>query len=211
MKYLDIETWNRKQHFEHFNRFLDPYFGVVNDVDVTAVYQHSRETGTSFFALYLFACMKAVNTVENLKYRIRDDKVIIHDVIHASATIAREDHTFGCSFIEFSDDFTMFNANLQKEKVRILSSTDLFPDRNSDDCIHCSSIPWVNFSGHKEPLLGIKDSVPKLAYGQISEKENRFMMPVAIAVNHALADGYHIGQFFDKYQEELDKIANFVP
>ena len=35
MKYLDINTWNRKQHFEHFSKFVDPYFGVVVDVNVT--------------------------------------------------------------------------------------------------------------------------------------------------------------------------------
>ena len=31
-------------------------------------------------------------------------------------------------------------------------------------------------------------------------------MPVAINVNHALVDGYHIGQFFENFQNELDKM-----
>ncbi len=207
MNYLDIENWNRKEHFEHFNRFSDPYFGVVNDIDVTKAYQYSRETGTSFFALYLYACMKAINAVDNLRYRIRGDKVVIHDVIHASATIAREDHTFGCTFIHFSADFDVFSKRVQKEKERVLTTTNLFPEINSDDCIHCSSIPWVNFSGHKEPVSGMKDSVPKLAFGKYEKKEGKLMMPVAIAVNHALVDGYHVGQFFKHYQLELDKIG----
>ena len=207
MKYLDIENWNRKQHFEHFNRFADPYFGVVGDLDVTKTYQHSRETGISFFALYLYACMKAINAVENLRYRIREDKVIIHDVIHASATISREDHTFGCTFIHFSEDFDVFYDNLQREKERVLTTKDLFPAENSDHCIHCSSIPWINFSGHKEPVSGMKDSVPKLAFAKFSKKEGKLVMPVAIAVNHALVDGYHVGLFFKHYQEELDKIG----
>ena len=207
MKYLEVNSWNRKQHFEHFNRFLDPYFGVVQEVEVTKAYQYSRETGTSFFALYLFACMKAINAVENLRYRIREDQVVIHEVIHASATISRKDHTFGCTFVHYSDDFDVFYKNLQQEKERVLNTTDLFPEENSDNCIHCSSIPWVNFSGHKEPISGTKDSVPKLAFGKFSKKENRWMMPVAIAVNHALVDGYHVGQFFEHYQKELDKIG----
>jgi chloramphenicol O-acetyltransferase type A len=207
MKYLDIETWNRKQHFEHFNRFADPYFGVVSDLDVTKAYQHSRETGISFFALYLYACMKAINAVDNLRYRIREDKVVIHEVIHASATISREDTTFGCTFIHFTENFDVFYEHLQQEKERVLTTTDLFPEENSDDCIHCSSIPWVRFSGHKEPVSGVKDSVPKLAFGKFEEKEGKLMMPVAISVNHALVDGYHIGLFFEHYQQELDKIG----
>jgi len=207
MKYLEIENWNRKQHFEHFNRFTDPYFGMVNDLDVTKAYQHSRETGISFFALYLYACMKAINAVENLRYRIQEDKVVIHDVIHASATISREDNTFGCTFIHFTEDFDVFYDRLQKEKERVLTTTDLFPEENSDDCIHCSSIPWINFLGHKEPVSGMKDSVPKLAFGKFSNKAGKLMMPVAIAVNHALVDGYHVGLFFEHYQQELDKIG----
>lgn len=207
MQYLDINSWNRKQHFEHFSKLSDPYFGVVVDVNVTKAYEHSKQLGISFFALYLHACMKAVNSVENLKYRIQGDKIVIHDVIHASATIAREDTTFGFSFIHYSDEFKTFQDNFQKEKERVVNSTDLFPPVNTDDCIYCSALPWFNFTGHKEPVSGQKDSVPKLAFGKLSKKENEFWMPVSIIVNHALADGYHLGEFFKHYQIELDKIG----
>lgn len=207
MNYLDIENWNRKQHFEHFSKLLDPYFAVVVDVDVTHAFQYAKEKNVSFFALYLHACIKAINSVENLRYRIQDDKVVIHDVIHASATIPREDSTFGFSFVHFSEDFNVFNENLEKEKERIMKSTDLFPPVNSEDCIYCSALPWYNFTSHKEPISGFKESVPKLAFGKFVKKEGRLMMPVSIAVNHALVDGYHVGQFFESYQKELDKIG----
>ena len=207
MRYLDIENWNRKKHYEHFSKLFDPYFAVVVDVDVTKAFQYSKEKKVSFFALYLHACMKAVNAIENLRYRIQDGKVVIHDVIHASVTIPREDTTFGFSFVHFSEDFDTFNQNLEKEKDRIQNSTDLFPPVNSEDCIYGSALPWYNFSSHKEPISGFKESVPKLAFGKFSEKEGKLMMPVSIAVNHALADGYHVGQFFESYQEELNKIG----
>ncbi len=207
MRFLDIDHWNRKEHFEHFNKLLDPYFAVVVEVDVTRAFQYSKENNISFFALYLYACMKAINSVENLKYRIKDDKVVIHDVIHASATIPREDTTFGFSFVHFSESFTVFNENLEKEKERINNETNLLPPVNSDDCIYCSALPWLNFSGHKEPVSGFKESVPKLAFGKFTEKEGKLMMPVSIAVNHALVDGYHLGQFFECYQNELNKIG----
>jgi chloramphenicol O-acetyltransferase type A len=176
-------------------------------VDVTKSYHYSKETGISFFVLYLHACMKAINKVENLKYRIQDDKVAIHDAIHASATISREDTTFGFSFIHFSEDFDVFHENFQKEKERIQNSTDLFPPINTEDCIYCSALPWLSFSGHKEPVSGFSESVPKLAFGKFLEKEGKLMMPVSIIVNHALVDGYHVGDFFKKYQIELNKIG----
>tara|TARA_R110002073_G_scaffold8207_3_gene45758 strand:- start:43237 stop:43860 length:624 start_codon:yes stop_codon:yes gene_type:complete len=207
MKYLDINTWNRKQHFEHFSKLSDPYFGVVLDVDITNAYEYSKQAEVSFFALYLHACMKAVNSIENFKYRVQEDKVVIHEVIHASATIPRADTTFGFSFIRFSNSFDEFYKNFQEEKERILNSTDLFPPINSEDCIYCSALPWFTFSGHKEPVSGRMESVPKLAFGKFSEKEGRLLMPVSLNVNHALVDGYHVGEFFTNYQIELNKIG----
>ena len=207
MKYLDVENWNRKQHFEHFSKLSDPYFAVVADVDVTSTFRYAKESKKSFFALYLHACMKAINSVENLRYRIQGDKIAVYDVIHASATIPRKDTTFGFSFVFFSEDFDEFNRHLEDEKERITNGTELFPPVNSDDCIYCSALPWFSFSSHKEPVSGFKESVPKLAFGKFTEKQGRLMMPVSITVNHALADGYHVGLFFENYQKELDKIG----
>ena len=205
MRELDIERWNRKEQFHFFKQFDDPYFAVTIDFDVTMAFNHAKKEEISFFVLYLHACMRAINSVENFKYRIHDDKVIVHDIIHASATILRADNTFGCSFINFSDDLDEFNENYQDEKRRILSTTNLFPEQESDDCIYCSTMSWFNFTGHKEPLLGIKkESVPKLAFGKYVEKNSKLMMPVAIAVNHALVDGYHVGQFVEAYQNALN-------
>ncbi len=207
MRVLDIENWNRKEHFHFFNQFTDPYFSVTVDFDVTKAYDYAQKKHISFFALYLYACMKAVNSVENFKYRINKDTIVIHDVIHASPTIARPDNTFGCSFISYSERFEKFYEDFKLEKKRILNTKDLFPpEEGTDACIYCSAMPWFNFSGHKEPVFGTKrESVPKLAFGKFAKKNDKLMMPVAIAVNHALVDGYHVGLFVEAYQKELGK------
>lgn len=206
MKELDIENWNRKEIFQFFKKFTDAYFSVIVHVDVTRAYDYSKKQHISFFVLYLHACMKALNSVENLRYRIREDKVIIHDVIHASPTILRNDNTFGFSFIHYNNDIEVFNKNFLSEKERIQNSTNLFPKEDTDDCIYCSALPWINFSGHKEPLFGVvKESVPKLAFGKFEIKDNKKLMPVSIAVNHALVDGYHVGEFVELFQRYLNE------
>jgi len=207
MRELDIESWNRKEHFHFFNQFDDPYFSITVDFDVTDAYEHAQKNAISFFVVYLHACMKAVNSIDNFKYRIHDEKVVIHDVIHVSPTIARPNNTFGCSFVYYNDDFGEFYENFKSEKERVLSTTDLFPpEEGTDACIYCSAMPWFNFSGHKEPVFGVKkESVPKLAFGKYVKKEDKLMMPVAIAVNHALVDGYHVNLFIKAFQKELRK------
>ena len=71
--------------------------------------------------------------------------------------------------------------------------------------MHCSSLPWVNFSGHKEPFKGDKDSIPKLAFSKMDNLGTKKEMKIAVSVNHALVDGYHVGLFNDRLQFHLNK------
>ena len=115
MKIIDIETWKRKEHFEFFSKMQSPYFGIVTEVDCTETHQFAKDKNESFFAHYLHKSMIAVNKIEEFKYRIINDEVVVFDVLHAGSTIGRKDGTFGFSFMEFSEDFEIFNKNLQKE------------------------------------------------------------------------------------------------
>jgi len=204
-KTIDIASWERKEIYEFFSGFSDPYFGLTAPVNVTKAVTLAKKEGTSVFALYLHACMKAINSIENFKYRVIDGEVHVFETINASTTILRENKTFGFSFINFNKDVDAFKINIDAEKDRIQNSTNLFPPVNTLDCVYCSAIPWVNFTGHKEPVLGKEmETVPKLSYSKITEKEGAYFMNVSLDVNHALIDGYHASLFFTRFQEFLD-------
>lgn len=205
MEIININTWKRKQHYDHFRTLKDPYFGVTIPFDVTKAYQYAKDNQISFFGKYLHDCMKAINDIDELKLRIVNDQVVKYDTIHASATLMRSDKTFGFSYIEFNEDLKQFLINIDVEKSRIENTGALFPLRNDLECIHCSAMPWLNFSGHKEPVSGVLESVPKLAFSKIAHKnDTSIIMNVAINVNHALIDGYHVGKFSEKFQHYLN-------
>ncbi|MDN3493689.1 CatA-like O-acetyltransferase [Winogradskyella bathintestinalis] len=206
MKVLDKHNWDRKAHFDFFNTFDDPYFGVTFKVDVTKAYEFSRTNNLSFFVKYLHSTMQAINDVENLRYRINESNdIVVFDTIHASPTILRSNNTFGFTFIDYDEDIFKFQSNYLKEKARVLNSEELFPPKNTLDCVHCSALPWVNFTGHKEPFKGGKDSIPKIAFSKMENLGKKREMQVAISVNHALVDGYHVGLFNEKLQFHLNK------
>jgi chloramphenicol O-acetyltransferase type A len=92
-----------------------PYFGFTTEVDCTQAYDTAKNNGYSFFAYYYHKSMVAINTVDELKFRIVDGQVLQFDTVHAGSTIARPDGTFGFSFTPFSEDFEIFNAALQEE------------------------------------------------------------------------------------------------
>ena len=204
MKKIDLTNWNRRLHYHHFIALNDPFFAVTIPFDVSIAYKNAKDNNYSFFATYLHACMKAVNHTENFKYRIIDNEVFELEVIHASATIAREDHTFGFSYVNFTENFKEFNVNLNNEKQRIQESSELYPPIYGIDCIHCSALPWFSFSSQKEPFSGLQDSIPKIGFSKTYNEGSKILMNVSVSVNHALVDGYHVGQFAEKFQEYLN-------
>ena len=205
MKEINIDTWNRKQHYHHFVALSNPFFAVTIPIDVTIAYYRCKEKGKSFFVKYLHDCMKAINEVENMRYRIREGRVYDVGIIHASATIMREDKTFGFSWIPFDNNFDVFHQNFLNEKLRIQTHHELYPPTNGDNCIHCSAMPWFEFTSQKEPVSGNIESIPELSFSKIVTKDEKIIMNVAISVNHALVDGYHVGLFVNSFQKYLDQ------
>lgn len=209
MKIIDTENWNRKEHFDFFSRMASPYFGIVTEVDCTNAYVKAKQKEYSFFAYYLHKSMIAINSVEELKYRIVDDKVVSFPIINAGATIGREDGTFGFIFVNFSDDFKTFNSELQKEIQEVQNSTGLRlnDDDLKKDLIRHSTIPWNSFSGLLHPTnFDQKESVPKITFGKFNIRDGRKYLPVSIEAHHGLVDGFHLAKYLNEFQKQLDTI-----
>lgn len=205
---LDIENWPRKEHFLFFKQFEEPFFGLTVEIDCTKAYSTAKKLETSFFVYYLHKTLVAVNTIEPFRYRIIDDAVYIYDRIDVSATIMREDTTFGFSLIEYAPDFDVFAANTFQEIERIQNTSGLltreFPNNN---LIHFSAIPWVNFTSlsHTRSYT-FPDSCPKISFGKMTIGENgERKMSMSIHAHHGLMDGFHVGQFVECFQELMNK------
>ena len=207
MKIIDLKTWKRKEHFEFFSKMKSPYFGIITEVDCTETYQLAKENNESFFAHYLHKSMIVVNKIEEFKYRIIDDEVVVFDVLHAGSTIGRKDGTFGFSFMEFSEDFEIFNKNLQKEIDEVQHSKGLRVKNEAlpENHIGHSTIPWTHFTGLLHPTdFNPKESIPKIVFGKFSEKNRRKMLPISIEAHHGLMDGYHISAYLNEFQNQLN-------
>jgi chloramphenicol O-acetyltransferase type A len=207
MKIVDLEQWNRREHFEFFSTMASPYFGFTTEVDCTKAYDTAKNNGYSFFAYYYHKSMVAINTIDELKLRILDGKVVQFDTVHAGSTIGRPDGTFGFSFTHFSEDFEVFNAELQKEikGVHESSGLRLSNERLGKDHVRHTTIPWNSFSAILHPTdFNTGESVPKIAFGKFNIREGRKYLPVSIEAHHGLADGIHLAGYLEEFQRQLD-------
>jgi len=198
---INKETWSRKNTFDYFKEFELPFFNITANVDVTNLKQRCAEDDSSYFLASLFFAMKAANDIPEFKIRIHGDEIIQYNEVRVGSTIQYDDHSFGfCYFpyIESLEEFLVAGDELLK---KVMAEKSFAPKDGSDDLLHFSVIPWLHFNGFKHARrIGMEDSIPKIVFGKYEMHENKLLMPVNVEVHHALADGYHVGQFFEKFQ-----------
>jgi chloramphenicol O-acetyltransferase type A len=203
---IDLATWNRKEHFEFFSTFEEPFFGITTPIDMTIAYEKAKAMQIPFFVYYLHKTIAAVNQVENFRYRIEGKEVMLYDEIDASATIMREDKTFGFSFMKFHSNIDEFTKIAETEIERIQVTPGLFTREFPTNIIHFSAIPWINFTSltHSRSYT-LTDSCPKVSWGKLIDENGKKTMSVAVMAHHGLVDGYHMGLFVEALQTELNK------
>ncbi|MEV4886976.1 chloramphenicol acetyltransferase [Chitinophaga ginsengisegetis] len=203
---LDLDTWARKEHFNFFRQFEEPFFGVTTDIDCTTAFHKAKASGDSFFLSYLHKSLAAANEITPFRYRIAGDEVWVYDQVHASPTINRPDGTFGFAYMNFYEDAAAFEASSKAEIERVRQSTGLIPAVSGENVIHYSSLPWINFTAVSHARsFSFKDSCPKITFGKVKEVGARKMMPVSVHVHHALMDGFHVAQFLDGFQQRMEE------
>jgi chloramphenicol O-acetyltransferase type A len=203
---LDLNSWNRKEHFLFFKQMDEPFYGITTTIDCTKAYAKAKVLDVSFFSYYLHKTLSAVNAVENFRYRIIEDEVYVFDVIDASATVMREDTTFGFSYMPFTEDINEFTQIVETEIERMQTTTGVFTREYPDNLIHFSALPWINFTSlsHARSFTW-PDSCPKISVGKLTEENGEKSMPISVHVHHGLADGYHVGLFLEKLQQFMNE------
>lgn len=221
--YLDLDSWPRRPHFDFFRSYESPFWDVCANVDVSALHARCREAGASFALAAIYLSLRAANAVENLRYRLRGDRVLVHPRIHGSSTILRPNETFGFAYFDFLPDYPAFEAAGRKTMAAVKdgatldeagtaspteSEAELAPDGRRDDLMYYSMLPWIHFTSFQHARrLDPHDSIPRLVFGKYQRSGEQVAMPVSLSLHHALADGLHAGRFFENFQRELDSLA----
>lgn len=202
---IDISTWKRREHFEVFNGFDEPLFGITVRVECSAAYRNAKNSGYPFSLYYLYLSLKAVNEIEEFRYRIEDSKVYCYDSVGAGPTIFREDETYGCGYMPYNEDIAGFMRQANAEVERVKAERGLKFPYPGENLIHYSTLPWADFTAvNHARRLDIARSVPKITFGKITRDGKKMWLPIDIHANHALMDGFHVGKFIERFQELLN-------
>jgi chloramphenicol O-acetyltransferase type A len=203
-EYLDVNNWVRRDQFEFFRGFDKPYFNVCVELDVTELLALLRKRpGSSVSLAYHYLALRIANEVEPFRYRLRDGKVLVHDVIHGATTVLLANESFAFAYFDYTADYRKFTADAQSVITEV-KREGIFKDSPSDDLIHFTTLPWVYFTSFSHARnWGQEDSVPKITFGKFTNEGKRVLMPFSVEVHHALMDGLHVGRYLTRLEAAL--------
>lgn len=205
MKYIDIDNWKRKKHFELFNSMDYPHFSLCADVDVTVCRSYAKENGVSFFRAALYMAAASANEVPELRQRIRNKKVVEHEAVHPSFTMMMDNGLFSYCLVEYSADFPVFNERALKAMEAAVKFPRIQDPEGRDDLLFITSIPWLSFTNITHPIhMHPVDSIPRISWGKFYKRGRALLMPVSLQAHHALVDGLHSGLFYKNLQNKLN-------
>lgn len=207
MKKIDMENWDRRQHYEFFKNFDYPHYSISSKIDISEFKRCVDEKGLPFFMTMVYMLTKSINMVGEFKMRIRNDQVIEHEVINPIFTTMTEKRVFNFCSIDYREDYNSFIEE-SKEKVESSKSgqVEVSNDPNQDDCIYITCLPWVSFTHVNHPVhINHGHSIPVLTIGKYFKENEKTMMPFSVQAHHGLVDGIHMGDLFRVFQEVLDE------
>ncbi len=204
MRYIDLQSWPRRQQYEHFSTYDHPHFGLCANVDLTTFYPAVRGRGFSITVGIVYALARAANAIPEFRYRLRPGAVVEHEAVHPSFTVLTEGELFSFCTADYLDDFATFAAGATERIAYVQAHPGLADEAGRDDYLFMTAIPWVSFTSFQHPMhLQPADSVPRFAWGKFFQDGESLRMPLDVQVHHALMDGVHVGRFYQQVQDYL--------
>ncbi len=205
---VEVENWPRKAAYEFFRDYEDPFFNFTASLDITAAYHFCKKHQLSVSLTLLYYSLVAANRIREFRIRLVDGRLIEYDRVHATQTILNADETFSFAYFEMQDDVFDFNRSgkTARDKYKALKTFDVESHRS--DLIYYSVIPWVSFTSFKHASrLDRSQTIPRIVFGRIFDMAGAKLMPLSVEANHTIIDGFHVGKFFNDFQDNLNSVS----
>ena len=209
---VDRESYYRKGVYRHFTEDCKCSVSITSRVDVTELKAYSEKTQTKFYLNFLWLLSKALNSREDYRmgYLYETDELICWDVIHPIQYVFHDD-TETCSpvYTEYSGDYETFYAGAFRDMEEAKKNRDYMLDAaNHPNWFDASFISFLSYDSLNVELPdGYLHFAPLVNWGRYREENGRFVMPVTVRLNHAVADGYLVARVFRLLQQEIDEFV----
>lgn len=201
---IELSTWPRRETFEHYRKAVPCSYALTVEIDVTAFASALSDSSRKSYVAQIWALATVVNRHDEFKMCLDGSgHPAVWPTVHPMFTVFNADReTFASVWAPYDPDFTVFHSAAAELLAQHRTSTTLFPQRElPPNVFDVSSLPWSSFTGF---TLNIRDGwehlAPIFTLGRYVERDGRVLMPLAVQVNHAAADGFHATRLITEFQ-----------
>ncbi|SFB37262.1 type A chloramphenicol O-acetyltransferase [Clostridium frigidicarnis] len=207
---IDLDVWDRKPYFEYYLTTLKCTYSITCNIDITGLLSEIKKKDIKFYPTFIYVITKAVNSNKEFRMNFDDkDNLGYWDEMNPCYTIFHDDDkTFSNIWSKYSKDFNVFYNYVLKDMdeykdVKGLSVKEPFPK----NVFPISCTPWVTFTGFNLNVYNDgKYLLPVITLGKYFNENGKILLPLALQIHHAVADGYHSAKFINEIQ---DFVSNY--
>ena len=203
---IDINTWDRRDHYAHFKRMKTPHYMLSANIDVSRLLEYKKERRLSFYLSLIYLVTKTLNSIENFHLRILNGEVVRYDRIETNFTHIRPGEEL---FYYHTAPFEgCLEEYVRRTTEAISTQTTLFGGLGDiPNVAYCSCAPTLYATAIGNPGLdNPEDAIPRINWGKYIKQDGRWLLNISFTANHRFIDGYHLGLFFQTLQEEINQL-----
>ncbi len=198
MDYKHVENYYRQAHYDFFSKFASPFYALTFDLDVTRLKAVVDSKGYSVYLNLCYFFVKAIQPIEDFRYRVLDGRIVLYDTLHFGMTVPASKGRFSFQYAQYDPDWERFNQQSSAgthDEVSLLTQTH----RNY---VYFTALPGVTFTGLTHPTSSnTTDAEPGVCFGRFYEQEGKLRVPVGLQVNHIFIDGVHLSRLVESVQQ----------
>lgn len=208
---IDINNWDRRNHFEYYSKISTPHYCVAFNVDITNLLQFTRKNHNSFYYSLIYLCTQSLNSIDEFLLEIEDNRVFKADRRVPCFTDLKSGATsFHMVSLPCEGNIIEFATKAREESRNNPLPVDALQGLGEPQIIY-SCIPWADITmcsnerDYNDPKLK-DDTAPILVWGKYTEHSGRYMINMTLDVNHRLIDGYFVGLFVQKLESMIEAL-----
>ena len=200
MKVFDKNEWDRYDTFTHYDARTNPFVIISSKVDITNIYNIAKRHHLSMYAAIGYIIAKTANEFDGFKTRKDNDKFIVYDNVIPNFTENIDGENIYFFDVELDADINKFNEEFIKTRELFKNQKAIFESKPNEIWLSCA--PWFSFNTITPPY-DHNILIPQFIWDKFNKEENKVTTNLMIMIHHGFMDGYQIGMFYKKLEENI--------
>lgn len=204
---IDLDSWPRREHFNHYLEAVPCTYALTVELDVTAFTVALHGSARKTYIAQIWALASIVNRHAEFRMCLTGsgEPAVWPQLDPAFTVFNEERETFAVVWTPYTPDFGVFHEAAAALLAKHRLATVFFPQGEQPvNTFDVSSLPWASFTGFTlQTRNGGDHFLPIFTLGRYVQRNGNTFLPVAVQVHHAVADGFHTSRLLNELQALL--------